>query len=315
MAEKSIDLNIGFLKSKLPEIVKSQTGKEIENLKFIGGGSYGKVFRAEMDGAPVALKTYRVKGSQNAEAEQLRTLRANTSVPMPEVIFTYEDNDISLLAMSFIGGKNVLNPVFLLKSGEKKAAFARQVVDGMSEWHFVTNGKFGSLSNPAYDTWFEYYTETMRNPWLRGLSALAEKGKFSKNSLELLLEASELFDGIYTEPDRAVLIHGDLNIMNIMAAPESFALTGFIDPCGSCFADREYDLFQLRNMWGDAFGLYETYKSKHTLSKYADFKVACYAAMNEASMRLRGGLIFPLWEALNFNRLKHETEKIKNEYR
>ena len=61
--------------------------------------------------------------------------------------------------------------------------------------------------------------------------------------------------------------------------------------------------------------IYETYKSKHTLSKYADFKVACYAAMNEASMRLKGGLIFPLWEALNFNRLKHETEKIKNEYR
>ena len=310
MSENPMKLNNGFLKNKLPEIVKIKTGETPESLEFIGGGSYGKVFRAVIGGVPAALKTYRVKGSQNAEAEQLKILRANTSVPMPEVLFTYEDAEISLLAMSFIEGKNVLNPSFLLKSKARKAAFAGQVVDGMSEWHSVTGGKFGALSNPVYGGWYEYYTQTMRDPWLNGLTALAEKGKFSKNSLELLLKASDIFDGIYTEPDRAALIHGDLNIMNIMADPKSFELTGFIDPCGACFADREYDLFQLRNMWGDAFGLYETYKSKHTLSDHSDFKVAFYAAMNEASMRLKGGLIFPLWEIMDFNRLKLEMERI-----
>lgn len=306
-----MNLNNSFLKENLPVIVKDQTGETVENLNYIGGGSYGKVFRTEINGIPVALKTYRVRGSQNVEAEQLKMLSANTSVPMPEVIFTYENSDVSLLAMSFIGGKNVLNPSFLFKDKVRKSSFAESVVDGMSEWHSVTNDKFGALENPVYDKWFDYYTEIMRDPWLRGLTALSEKGKFSKRSLKLLMKASELFDRVFAEPDRAVLIHGDLNIMNIMADPKSFELTGFIDPCGACFADREYDLFQLRNMWGDAFGLYETYKARHTLSEYADFKVAYYAAMNEASMRLKGGLIFPLWEILDLNRLKHEMGRIE----
>ncbi len=311
MSEHAQNLNNGFLKSKLPDIVKSQTGKTIESLKFIGGGSYGKVFRAEINGKPVALKTYRIKGSQNDEAEQLKMLRSNTFVPMPEVMFTYEDDNVSLLAMSFIEGKNVLNPAFLLKNKTLKSAFSNQVINGMLEWHSVTRHQFGTLSDPSYDTWYGYYTATMRDPWLHGLSSLANKGKFSKHSLDLLLEATELFDKVYKEPNQAVLIHGDLNIMNMMADTKSFQLTGFIDPCGACFADREYDLFQLRNMWGDAFGLYETYKSKQTLSEYADFKVAYYAAVNEASMRLKGGLIVPMWEILDFNRLKREMERIR----
>ena len=80
--------------------------------------------------------------------------------------------------------------------------------------------------------------------------------------------------------------------------------------CGSIWADREYDLFQLRNMWGDAYGLYETYKEKCPLSEYTDFRVAYYASMHEAAMRLKGGLIMPLWEILNNARLKKEMKKL-----
>jgi aminoglycoside phosphotransferase (APT) family kinase protein len=304
------NLGNGFLMQTLPSIVKAQTGKEAENLRFIGGGSYGKVFCAGIDGKATALKAYLVPGSQNDEAEQLRILRKNTSVPMPEVLFTFEDEQVSLLAMSFIEGKNALSPAFLLKSRHKKLNFARQVVEGMSQWHSVTNRKFGPLQSPGYSSWHDYFTSTKRDPWLSGLSALNRKGRFSDSSLELLLKATEIFDKIHTEPETAVLTHGDLNIMNIMADPRTFELTGFIDPNGSCFADMEYDLFQLRNMWGDAFGLYETYKSEHNLSEYADFKVAYYAAMNEASMRLKGGIPVPVWEIADLNRLKKEMKKL-----
>ncbi|MBO5433048.1 MAG: phosphotransferase, partial [Clostridia bacterium] len=71
-----------------------------------------------------------------------------------------------------------------------------------------------------------------------------------------------IFYSLPEEKTNPVLIHGDLNIMNIMADPKTLELTAFIDPCGSLWSDREYDLFQLRNMWGDAYGLYETYKHK-----------------------------------------------------
>ncbi len=123
------------------------------------------------------------------------------------------------------------------------------------------------------------------------------------------MESTELFNNLPEENTKAVLIHGDVNIMNIMADPKTFELVAFIDPCGSMWADREYDLFQLRNMWGDAYGLYETYKRKCETSDFADFRVAYYAAMHEAAMRLKGGHIVPLWEDLNFVRLKKEVKK------
>lgn len=296
----------------IPELVLKNLNKKVSDIKFIGGGSYGRVYKAVLsDGEAIAVKVYRIQGSQYEEAEQLKLLSENTSVKMPEILFTYEDEETAILTMSFCPGQNVLNPMFLSKNKEQKQKFAEAVVSGMLQWHSVTNDKFGDLSNPKYDTWLEYYKKEKQEAWLTGLKELSEKGKFSKKNLQLLTEATELFNNLPDEKSTPVLIHSDLNIMNIMADTKTLKLTAFIDPCGSIWADREYDLFQLRNMWGDAFGLYATYKQKYKLSEYADFRVAYYGAMNEAHCRLGGGLIFPLWEVLCNNRLKKEMKKLR----
>ena len=229
------------------------------------------------------------------EALQLRILAENTSVKMPEVLFTYNDEAIALMGMSFIEGSNVLNVPYLFKSKKQKENFAKSVVKGMSEWHSVKGEYYGFFDGEKYNTWKECYKKEKQEPWLKGLTELAENGRFSKKKLSLLIEATKLFEKLYTEPEHPVLIHADLNIMNIMADEKNFELTGFIDPCGAMWADREYDLFQLRNMWGDCYGLYEEYKSQNTLSEFSDFKIAYYAALHEAACRLQGGLVMPLW--------------------
>ena len=296
----------------IPELVFKNLNKRVTDIKFIGGGSYGRVYKAVLsDGETIAVKAYRVQGSQYEEAGQLKLLSGNTSVKMPEVLFVYEDEATAILAMSFCPGQNVLNPMFLLKNKEQKQNFADDVVSGMLQWHCVTNDKFGTLENPVYDSWYEYYKKEKQEPWLAGLNELVQKGKFSKKNLKLLYEATEIFNNLSDEKSIPVLIHSDLNIMNIMADPKTLKLTAFIDPCACMWADREYDLFQLRNMWGDAYGLYNTYKQKYKLSEYADFRVAYYGAMNEAHCRLGGGLIMPLWEVLCNNRLKKEMKKLK----
>ena len=296
----------------LPQIIFEKLNKKAEKLKFIGGGSYGRVYKAVLDtGEVIAAKAYRLQKSQYSEARQLEILSQNTSVKMPQVLFTYEDEETAILAMSFCPGQNVLNPLFLLKSKQQKQAFAEAVVSGMLEWHSVTNGKFGMLENAVYGSWYDFYKAEMQEPWLRGLEKLTRNGKFSRKKLDLLKEASALFYKVCPKDTTPVLIHGDLNIMNIMADPKTMHLNGFIDPCGTMWADREYDLFQYRNMWGDAYGLYETYKKKVFLPEFADFRVAYYGAMNEAHCRLGGGLIMPLWEILCNNRLKKEMKKLK----
>ncbi len=309
---KLLDNSNAHLMSVLPEIIYEKLNKKAVNMKFIGGGSYGKVYKVTLsDGAIIAVKGYKIQEMQDEEARQLRILSENTSVKMPEVLFTYDDDETAALAMSFVEGQNVLNPLFLLKSKKRKQSFADEVISGMLEWHSVTNDKFGALSEPVYDSWNEYYKAEMQEPWLGGLKRLSDSGKFSKKKLSLLYEATELFNKLPQEDSKPVLIHADLNIMNIMADPKSLRLIAFIDPCGSMWADREYDLFQLRNMWGDAFGLYETYKRKCVASEFTDFRVAYYGAMLEASMRLKGGHTVPLWEDLNFARLKKEMKKLK----
>lgn len=313
---KILDNSDKHLLPLLPRIISGKLGKTAGKIRFIGGGSYGRVYKAELsDGETIAVKAYRVQGSQYEEAQQLRFLSENTSVKMPEVIFTYEDDETAILAMTFVDGQNVLSPAFLLKSKAQKQKFADDVITGMLEWHSITNDRFGALSAPAYDSWHEYYRTEKQQPWLSALGELSENGKFSRKKLQLLTEATELFNKLPEENTKPVLIHADLNIMNIMADPKTFELTAFIDPCGSIWADREYDLFQFRNMWGDAYGLYETYKNRSQTSEYTDFRVAYYGAMHEASMRLKGGLIMPLWEDLNNARLRKEMKKLKGKQR
>ncbi len=295
----------------LPKIVEKNMNTEVTDFSFIAGGSFGKVFRAELsDGRIIAVKSFINQGAQNQEASQLRILSENTSVKMPEVLFVHADEKTAVMGMSFIEGENALNPKFLLKSRKAKQNFAEAVIDGMLQWHSVKGEFFGSLDNPNYDTWKQYYQKEKQEPWLKALRALSENGKYSKKSLELLEKSTQIFNHLFEEPDYPVMIHGDLNIMNIMVNSKSFALTGFIDPCGSMWADREYDLFQLLNMWGGCYKLYETYKEKHQLSENADFRIAYYGAMHEAAMRLSGGLTVPLWEEMNNRRLKKEMSKL-----
>ena len=309
---KLLDNGDKHLLPLIPQIVLDELHKAVDELKFIGGGSFGRVYKATLaDGEVLAVKAYKLQGDQYNEAQQLQLLSENTTVKMPEVVFTYEDAETAILAMTFVEGKNVLELPFLLKNKAQKKAFAEDVVAGMLQWHKVTNDKFGSLSAPEYDSWYDYYRKEKQEPWIKGFTELTKNGKLSKNRLNVLIEATEIFNSLPIEDSQAVLIHGDLNIMNIMADPKTLQLIAFIDPCGSMWADREYDLYQFHNMWGDAYGLYETYKSKYQLSPYADFRVAYYGAMHEVSMRLKVGHVIPLWEDLNIRRLKKEMRKIK----
>lgn len=305
-----MNLNDKFLIDKLPKIAEEQLNTKISDINFIGGGSFGKVYKCKKsDSETIILKAYHVSGMETTEANQLNILGRNTSVNMPKVHFTHNDDEIAVMCMSFIDGKNTLDPSFLLKSKAQKQKFANDVVDGMLQWHNVRGEKFGYLENATYNSWKEFYIENKALKDLYGLKKLMDKGKYSKKNYDLLCRGLDIFKEVANEPEHPVLIHGDLNIMNIMADPKDMKLTGFIDPCGSMWADNEYDLFQFLNMWGNAYSLYDTYKAKCKMSEHCDFKVAFYGALHENSMRLKGGLIVPVWEIQNNNRLKKAMKK------
>ena len=63
-----------------------------------------------------------------------------------------------------------------------------------------------------------------------------------------------------------------------------------IDPLESKWADKEYDLFQLRNIGGDSFHFYETYKKKFQVSEKCDMKCDFYALFNEVYCYITSGI-------------------------
>lgn len=296
----------------LPGIVRENLNTEISDVRFIGGGSFGKVFscNSEMLGE-MALKIYRVQGMQHREADHLRLLSNVSGINVPKVHLVYESKNIALMAMSFIEGENVLDPIFLLKSKHMKKQFAESTVDWLLKIHSVKGKKYGFTAEGECESWLEFFRKNVVEPQMNGLKELMEKGKYNHKSYKLLEEATRLFFDIANEPDNPVLIHSDLNIMNIMADKSDLSLTGFIDPGKMIWADREYDLFQFLNMWGNCYGLYDTYKERFKLSEHCDFKVAYYAALNEASCRLAGGLIMPVWEFQCNRRLIRAMKKYK----
>ncbi len=140
---KIFDVSNKHLLPLLSKIVSEKLNKETRSLKYIGGGSFGRVFKALIsDGETIALKSYVRSGLQNEEACQIEYLSQNTSIKMPKVLFTYEDKESAVMAMTFVEGKNVLSPEFLFRSKKIKKAFANDVIDGMLEWHNVTGEKF-----------------------------------------------------------------------------------------------------------------------------------------------------------------------------
>ena len=120
---------------------------------------------------------------------------------------------------------------------------------------------------------------------------LFSKGKLPKKVIRTMRAAWEKFDVIFSEEvTEACLIHGDLNIANIMIDRKR-KLSGFIDPLNMMYADREYDLFQFDNLSGKRFYLRETYLEKYGASKFCDAKCAFYGLYHEVYCYIKSGML------------------------
>lgn len=94
-----LEMNNKHLEDKIRKITPEKLSSEIKEIKFIGGGSFGKVFKVVLDdGRTVAVKAFRRQGANEEEALQLKVLSANTSVKMPYVLFTYADESVAYYA-------------------------------------------------------------------------------------------------------------------------------------------------------------------------------------------------------------------------
>lgn len=286
------------------------------SIDYVGGGSYGRAYRVEMDCEPYTLiaKVYLVAEMCAKDAVALKVLRDHCRIRFPKVYFQREADEnvpVDIMLMEYIEGKDVFSDYRLLfKSRKQRDKFASNVVDAMADIHSFTNVKFGDLENPTFDNWLDYYRPFAEDV-LISAREMNKKGQLPNSILIVMEDAWEKFDLIFDKKVvEASLIHGDLNVMNIMVK-KPFEISGFIDPLNAMFADKEYDLFQLNNLTGKRFGLYYKYKEKYPVSQNCDVKCAFYALWNEVHCYITSGKLFKLIMKPIAKNMKRQLQLLK----
>lgn len=274
---------------------KEYYDKKITKSKYLGGGSFGKAVRIDFeDKRSIVIKFLRAKGMLEKEVYDLKLLAENCKIKMPEVLFSRKGDEeipVDCYGMELIEGKPLIYDLAMyFKSRKKKLALAEKIVDGLRSIHECKSDKFGDTLAPRYDSWTECY-KPFAKAVLDKATELSEKGELSDKIVNTMKRAWQKFDMIFQEKvDEACLIHGDLNVVNIMVG-DRHEVTGFIDPLNSMYADREYDLFQFYNLTGKSFHLAEVYRQKYGVSKRFEDKTAFYGLWNEVYCFIKSGVL------------------------
>lgn len=272
--------NAFFRKNNVAKIYENAFNKKSLSAKQINQGFYGWVFLIEnADNKKIIAKVYKQSGYMEHEVLQLDMMRRYALVRVPEIYsVSYEKHNgcFDVMFMEYIRG---VNAAAVQITGEKdKALFSNQVVENLLAIHEASSADgFGSYTENEYSkSWESYYKSNITK-----LCHKVHNHKplpFSKKSVEIMDILYESFDNIFDKPVKENhLIHGDYNLWNLMADPENNKLIGMIDPFGSCFADRELELFQLQNANGNAYKLLENYASYISLSDKFEIKNAYYS--------------------------------------
>ncbi|MDR3292995.1 MAG: phosphotransferase [Clostridiales bacterium] len=288
-------MNAKELISPIKQRMERLRGLTVTEIKYLGGGSYGFAFFVTYeDGRVEVVKGFRVAGMNREEACALELLRKASPLKVPEVYDVLDIADgcpVELLAMERIDGVNALSSaLFILKSRKKKRRFADTVTDALEKIHETKGTAYGFLNGKGYSTWREFYTTEILSPTYAAAKALACEGKLKASIMSELERGIGKLDGILSEePVFPVLLHGDLNVLNIMTDKVSFVPTGIIDPFNAMWGDKEYDLFQLNSLTGPYYRLFDTYLKKFKTSPTVRAKCAFYALVNEILCYAKSG--------------------------
>lgn len=291
---ESIKLNNEDAKKYIKSIIQEKYAKIPTQIKYLGGGSFGSAFYVKIENSELVIKFLRAKNMLEKEVFDLNLLAENCNIKFPKVLFSRVADEvfpIDCYAMEFIKGKSAFfNPKtwFLCKTKRKK--FADEVTTALHDIHSKTNDKFGDTLNPEFASWLDFY-----KPFAKAIYDKAEEmfasGNLSSKVINAMRAAWDNFDNIFSENvSTACLIHGDLNLANIMV-DKNFNISSFIDPLNSMFADKEYDLFQFDNIGGKRFYLRKTYIEKYGASEKCDAKCAFYGLWNEVFCYIKSGTL------------------------
>lgn len=279
------------MQETIRKAVEKYYGMHPQNIKALGGGFYGRVFLISFDREPfrVVLKLYLFPDFAAKEAEQIEMLSKHALLKMPRIYQVMEKERSGLahdvLFMEYLQGVNAGDFDVSELSEESRVTICENIVDNLIAFHNVINPQgFGALSSKTYCSgWQEYYYPIAQSI-VDKAKILAGKGQISDRVLSVFERSIERFDRIFDLPVmQARLVHGDYNTWNIMLDEKRSRAAAVIDPFNCCWADSEFDLYQLDNANGKDYGLLKRYAEKVPLSPNFEKKRRFYELYTEVN--------------------------------
>jgi len=274
------------MEQAVKNIVQRYYNEDPVQIKFLGGGFYGRVYAAALKQEPfkVVLKIYLYPHLAEKEALQLEILASHAAVKMPKVYFVHDSDDVipyDILAMEYIDGVNAGNIEPLPE--QTKETIADKMVENLISYHQTINPKgFGDIGAKQYDTdWRVHYKKQAHSIFLNAQTMHLQQ-RLDDFIFKVVCKAYDNYDKIFYLPiEHARLIHGDYNTWNILLNEPMTSVSAVIDPFNCCWADSEMDLYQLNNANGKYYELLDRYKKKIKLSENFELKNGFYEVFTE----------------------------------
>lgn len=276
------------MENTIKSVIWKRYNVNIEKITPMGGGFYGRVFLVEMPCEPnkIIIKLYLIPGFSQNEYRQIEVLSKSALLKMPKLYWTepiQENVKYEVLAMEYIRGLNAGEVSAENLAEESRKNISEEIVNNLLAYHQTINpAGFGLIGSEAFaDEWCSYY-RPIAHSILAKAKLMLEQGKMYPEAFRIMELAIEHYDDIFYLPVKeACLIHGDYNMWNIMVDESKEHACAVIDPFNCCYADCEYDLYQLDNANGKAFGLLNLYMEKQPVSENFRLKRAFYELFTE----------------------------------
>ena len=201
--------------------LESVLERRVQASQPLAGGMISRVVLVEMaKGEPVVAKISDGGHDLTIEAYMLSYLRENSELPVPQVLHAEPD----LLLMEYIAGKSEWDRDSLSHLGRLLAA-CHQVEGGA--YGLERDTLIGPLHqpNPWTDSWIAFFRDS-RLLFMTGIAR--ESGNLPSELERRLLQMADALDRLLIEPQKPVLIHGDMWRTNVLVRDGRVA--GIIDP-------------------------------------------------------------------------------------
>jgi aminoglycoside phosphotransferase (APT) family kinase protein len=228
-----MQLSEGQIYGSLQHLLERVWKTHAQSITLLGEGVYGRTYTVTLECSPyyALIKIHKYPGMADQERRQLIELRVHVPVLVPHLYACLEDPDLGeALVMEWLPGQSCPRPEQFPRG--LRSLLQRQAVDLLLKLHATWHQEgYGSFDGPFYPRWWDYYGQRVRDT-SQAINCSEEARLYLGQEVLALMDRTLTYGEqvLNTSPGRPVLLHGDFCFGNLLFDPQTWRISGLIDP-------------------------------------------------------------------------------------